>query len=168
MTTVAASTHAVFENTVVLGNGAKYKGASINGTPLAATPLVNSTAAGLAPATAEEVRLCAPGSLDPAKVTGKVVVCDRGVYDRVAKSAAVKQAGGVGMVLVNITPGSLDSDFHAVPSVHLDHVAAPAVKAYVATSGATAAFEVGDTAGGSPTVVPQIAGILLARSGPGQ
>ena len=55
VTTVAASTHAVFENTVVLGNGAKYKGASINGTPLAATPLVNSTAAGLAPATAEDV-----------------------------------------------------------------------------------------------------------------
>lgn len=158
VTTVAASTHAVFENTVVLGNGQKYKGASINGTPVPATPLVNSTAAGLAPATANEVRLCAPGSLDPARVTGKIVVCDRGVYDRVAKSGAVKQAGGVGMVLVNITPGSLDSDFHAVPSVHLDHVAAPTVKAYAATAGATAAFELGDTTGGPPTVVPQIAG----------
>jgi subtilisin family serine protease len=158
VTTVAASTHAVFENTVVLGNGQKYKGASINSTPLSATPLINSTAAGLAPATAEDVRLCAPGSLDPAKVAGKVVVCDRGVYDRVAKSAAVESAGGVGMVLVNITAGSLDSDFHAVPSVHLDHVAAPAIKAYAATPGATAAFELGDTTGGAPTVVPQIAG----------
>lgn len=158
ITTVAAATHAVFENTAVLGNAAKYKGASINGTPLASTPLVNSTAAGLAPATADEVRLCAPGSLDPAQVTGKVVVCDRGVYDRVAKSSAVKQAGGVGMILVNITPGSLDADFHAVPTVHLDHVAAPAIKAYAATAGATASFESGDTTGGSPTVVPQIAG----------
>ena len=158
VTTVAASTHAVFENTVVLGNGKKYKGASINGTALPSTPLVNSTASGLAPATAEDVRLCAPGSLDPAKVTGKVVVCDRGVYDRVAKSQAVEQAGGVGMVLVNITAGSLDSDFHAVPSVHLDHVAAPEIKAYAATAGATASFELGDTTGGSPTVVPQIAG----------
>ena len=158
VTTVAASTHAVFENTVLLGNGQKYKGASINGTPRAATPLINSTTAGLAPATAADVALCAPGSLDPAKVAGKVVVCDRGVYDRVAKSAAVKSAGGVGMVLVNITEGSLDADFHAVPTVHLDHVAAPAIKAYAATSGATAAFEVGDTTGGSPTVVPQIAG----------
>ncbi|UUZ60193.1 S8 family serine peptidase [Nocardioides sp. B-3] len=158
ITTVAAATHAVFENTAVLGNGAKYKGASINGTPLASTPLVNSTASGLAPATADEVRLCAPGSLDPAKVTGKVVVCDRGVYDRVAKSSAVKQAGGVAMIPVNITPGSLDADFHAVPTVHLDHVAAPAIKAYAATAGATASFESGDTTGGSPTVVPQIAG----------
>ena len=37
-------------------------------------------------AAARTHRLCAPGSLDPAKVTGKVVVCDRGVNDRVAKS----------------------------------------------------------------------------------
>ena len=50
----------------------------------------------LAGATAEAARLCTPGTLDPAVVTGKVVVCDRGVVDRVAKSAAVAQAGGVG------------------------------------------------------------------------
>ena len=104
---------------------------------MAATALVNSPS-GRRPRTgptAEDVRLCAPGSLDPAKVTGKVVVCDRGVVDRVAKSKAVKDAGGVGMVLVNITAGSLDSDFHAVPTVHLDEVAAPEVKVYAATPG---------------------------------
>ena len=158
VTTVAASTHAVFENTVVLGNGKKYKGASINGTALPSTPMVLSTGAGLAGKAAEDVRLCAPGSLDPAKATGKVVVCDRGVVDRVAKSKAVKDAGGVGMVLTNTTPGSLDSDFHVVPTVHLDEVAGAAVKAYVATSAPTVSFEVGDTTGGAPTVVPQIAG----------
>ena len=109
--------------------------------------------------TAEDVRLCAPGSLDPAKATGKIVVCDRGVVDRVAKSTAVKQAGGVGMVLTNTTPGSLDADFHAVPTVHLDEVAGAEVKAYVAaTADAKAAFEIGDTTGSTPTVVPQIAG----------
>ena len=47
--------------------------------------------------------LCAPGSLDPAKTAGKIVVCDRGVVDRVAKSAEVKRAGGIGMVLANPT-----------------------------------------------------------------
>ena len=31
------------------------------------------------------------------------MVCDRGVVDRVDKSAEVKRAGGVGMVLVNLT-----------------------------------------------------------------
>ena len=159
VTTVAASTHAVFENTVVLGNGQKYKGASINSTALPSSPVVLSTASGAPGKAPEDVRLCAPGSLDPAKVTGKIVVCDRGVVDRVAKSAAVKTAGGVGMILTNTTPGSLDSDFHAVPSVHLDEVAGAAVKAYVTGNAApTASFEVGDTTGGTPTVVPQIAG----------
>ena len=39
--------------------------------------------------------------LDPAKVAGKIVVCDRGVTARVNKSLAVQEAGGVGMILVN-------------------------------------------------------------------
>ena len=39
--------------------------------------------------------------LDPAKVAGKIVVCERGVTARVNKSLAVQQAGGVGMVLFN-------------------------------------------------------------------
>ena len=158
VTTVAASTHAVFENTVVLGNNATYKGASINSTPLSSKALVISTAAGLPPATAENVRLCVPGSLDPAKVTGKIVICDRGTIARVAKSAAVKQAGGVGMVLTNTEPGSLDADFHAVPTVHVDEVAGAAIKAYVALIAApTAAFALGNITS-TPTVVPQIAG----------
>ncbi len=43
--------------------------------------------------------------------------------------------------------------------MHVDDVAGAAIKAYVASAAApTAAFELGDTAGGSPTVVPQIAG----------
>ena len=37
--------------------------------------------------------------LDPAKVAGKIVVCDRGVTARVNKSLAVQEAGGVGMIL---------------------------------------------------------------------
>ncbi len=158
VTTVAASTHAVFENTVVLGNGQKFKGASINGTALPSTPIIDSPAAGLAGANATLVRLCGPGSLDPAKANGKVVICERGVYDRVAKSAEVKRAGGVGMVLYNATPNSLDADFHAVPTVHVDTAAGTAIKAYAATAGATVSFQLGDTTGGSPTVVPQIAG----------
>ena len=36
----------------------------------------------------------------PAKVAGKIVVCDRGVNPLVNKSLAVKEAGGIGMVLI--------------------------------------------------------------------
>jgi hypothetical protein len=37
-------------------------------------------------------------------VTGKIVVCTRGVNARIDKSFEVKRAGGVGMVLVNPGP----------------------------------------------------------------
>jgi hypothetical protein len=84
------------------------------------------------------VALCVPGTLDPAAVSGKIVVCDRGVIARTDKSLAVKQAGGAGMVLVNLSPGSVNADLHFVPSVHLDHVAGAAVRAYALTAGATA------------------------------
>jgi hypothetical protein len=159
VTTVAASTHFNFENTVVLGNGAKYKGASISKTAVPSTPLVNSSAVGAAGVSATDVGLCAPGSLDPAKATGKIVVCVRGVYDRVAKSAAVKQAGGVAMVLANPSPGqSLDADFHSVPTVHLEKASGDAVSTYAGATGATAAIELGDTTGAATTPLPQIAG----------
>ena len=48
------------------------------------------------------------------------MVCDRGVNARVEKSDEVKRAGGIGMVLVNLTESSLDADTHAVPTVHLN------------------------------------------------
>ncbi|MGH3346618.1 MAG: S8 family serine peptidase, partial [Nocardioides sp.] len=60
--------------------------------------------------------LCSPGSLDAARVADRIVVCRRGVIGRVEKSAAVAQAGGVGMVLVNARPGSVTQDLHAVPT----------------------------------------------------
>lgn len=158
VTTVAASTHYNFENTVVLGNGAKYKGASISKTPVPSTPLVNSSASGLAGADATALNLCGPGTLDPAKVTGKMVVCVRGTYDRVAKSAEVKRAGGVAMILRNATAGSLDADFHSVPTVHVDEVAGAPIQAYAGTAGATASIVLGDTTGGAATPLPQVAG----------
>jgi hypothetical protein len=159
LTTVAASTHANFENTVVLGNGQKYKGASISSAAVSSVPLVNSSAVGAAGANATAVNLCGPNTLDPAKVTGKMVICVRGTYDRVAKSAEVKRAGGVAMVLANPSAGqSLDADFHSVPTVHVEKPAGDAIIDYAKTPGATAAIQLGDTTGGAPTSLPQIAG----------
>jgi hypothetical protein len=45
--------------------------------------------------------LCLAGSLDPAKVKDKIVVCTTGVNGKVEKGLVVKQAGGIGMVLCN-------------------------------------------------------------------
>jgi hypothetical protein len=76
--------------------------------------------------------------LDPAKVAGKIVLCDRGVTARINKSLAVKEAGGVGMVLANTSSNTLNAEPHSVPSVHVSHLVRPAILAYSQTAGATA------------------------------
>jgi Subtilase family/Fibronectin type-III domain/Peptidase inhibitor I9/PA domain len=147
ITTVAAGTHnRDGRGSVRLGNGVTYSGASV-ATALGSTPLIDSTAAGLPGADATAVALCFAAAdnggvavLDPAKVAGKIVVCDRGSNARVNKSLAVQQAGGVGMILLNTSPNSLNADFHSVPTVHLQNTDRAAVKTYAATSGATAAI----------------------------
>ncbi|HSV64292.1 MAG TPA: S8 family peptidase [Mycobacteriales bacterium] len=156
VTTVAASTHdRVFQASVTLGNGATYPGAGL-GTAVPSSPVVLSTNAGLAPsptpAEATGVRLCFSSTwtaghgpyLDPAKIAGKIVVCDRGTNDRTDKSKAVQEAGGVGMILANTSPNSLNADFHAVPTVHVSDVNGAAIKAYVSgTASPTAALAAG-------------------------
>ena len=131
LTTVGASTHdRTFQGAVTLGNGATYTGASVT-EGVSSRSLVDGAAAGSA--------LCIVGALDPAKVTGKIVLCKRGTNDRVQKSLAVKQAGGAGMVLYNATAtqdGVTDS--HWVPSVHVSLANGLAIKSYITASPATA------------------------------
>jgi subtilisin family serine protease len=138
LASVAAGTHNRNGTSVVtLGNGATYTGASLtNG--VGPAPLVKSTAVGLSGKAADDVRLCFLGSLDPAKVTGKIVQCDRGINARVDKSAAVKEAGGVGMILTNVTTNSLNADLHSVPTVHVDEIARAGIQAYIDSAGASA------------------------------
>lgn len=93
-------------------------GASV--TPaLGAVPLVDGQA-GARPGEASRAPLCLPGTLDPAVVTGRAVLCRRGVNDRVEKSRVVRDAGGVGMVLTNSGPAEPTvADRHSIPTVHV-------------------------------------------------
>ncbi|HSI57615.1 MAG TPA: S8 family serine peptidase [Ideonella sp.] len=155
ITTVAASTHDRFlKADATLGDGSVYNGASMSA-GLAPTSTILSTDAQGPKASAEDARLCFVGGLDPAKVAGKVVVCDRGTSARTDKSLAVRKAGGVGMILLNapITlPGggsdTLNDDAHWVPTVHLPQANRDAVRAYAALPGSTAALGVGTQAPG--------------------
>jgi subtilisin family serine protease len=128
LTTVGASTQRrFFEGIITLGNGRKYTGASL--TPeLGWTPLVDAEDAG--------DDLCTPtylgGGLDPAVVTGKIVLCRRGVIGRADKSLAVFEAGGAGMIQYNnVDVDNLFTDTHWVPSVHVDNTPGLAIKAYI-------------------------------------
>ena len=59
---------------------------------------------------------------------------------RVEKSFEVARVGGIGMILVNPTPNSLNADLHFVPSVHLQNDAYAAVSAAATAGGKTAAI----------------------------
>ncbi|MEV0383406.1 S8 family serine peptidase [Nonomuraea sp. NPDC050643] len=149
VTTVAAGTHnRGTQGAATLGNGATYSGASLAATKAGPAPLIDAATAALPGADATLAAQCwaardneGKAVLDPAKVKGKIVVCDRGVTPRVNKSVAVAEAGGVGVILVNTDENSLNSDLHALPTVHLPVKDRQAVKDYAATSGATATVE---------------------------
>ena len=66
-----------------------------------------------------------------------MVVCDRGINARVDKSLAVAMAGGQAMVLANVVAGTLDPDFHSVPTIHVDPTDGAAIKAYAAGANPT-------------------------------
>lgn len=159
LTTVAASTSYSFENTVVLGNGKKIVGASVASKAVPETKLVDAAASGVADADPADLARCGPDTLDPAKVSGTIVVCLRGVFDRVAKSAEVKRAGGKAMIMVNPSPNSLDADFHSVPTIHVSDIDGPKVFDYLEQAGAkaTASFKLGNITK-KPTPLPQVGG----------
>jgi subtilisin family serine protease len=160
--TVAASTHnrTVGAN-VIEGDGVTYRGASVNAAPLPTAPVIDARFAGpvdyaaLTPQDQMARRLCytdadrtsaanfigypagttasSAGALDPAYVTGKIVICDRGNNARVNKSAEVQAAGGIGMVLADNGTG-LVAETHSVPTVHITQADGNALKAYTAAN----------------------------------
>ncbi len=148
ITTVAAGTHdRSMSSTLTQGNAAVFAGASLTPTAIpAGTPMVLSSSAVGVGKDPTDANLCysskeaGGNALNPAVVAGKIVVCDRGVNDRVNKSLAVLEAGGIGMVLLNTSANSLNADLHSVPTVHLPDTARAAVRAYVAGAGATGAI----------------------------
>lgn len=157
VTTVGAHTIAPYYGTVTLGDGQQFAGVSttVDGT-VGPAPLITGAAAALTGQTVAAATACAAGSLDPQRVAGAIVVCARGVVERTVKSAEVERAGGVGMVLTNPTPNTLDSDLHSVPTVHVDPPASAAITTYAGTGGATATLTEGNETGTS-IAYPQIA-----------
>lgn len=150
VTTVAAGTHSRDgRGSATLGNGTTLTGASYTAA-VGPAPLIDGSAAVAPGANPDEARRCllaidspsgAP-TLDPAKVSGKIVVCDRGTNVLVNKAKAVKDAGGVGMILTNVAGGATTTlpILHVVPTVHIAYSDATytGLKSYAAGAGATA------------------------------
>lgn len=177
LTTVGASTHNRFSaSTVTLANGSSYTGASYNQAPLAATPTILARDAAMKPyaelSTADKAaaRLCytaadrvtygggPDAALDPAKAAGKVLFCERGNSARTDKSRAVKEAGGVGMILMNASSAqAVAADPHTIPTVHLNFTDGSAVRSWITANpnGTTAMTKSVLTT--SPTPAPMMA-----------
>ncbi len=84
----------------------------------------------------------APGQLTgasnpfpPGSLSGRIVVCDRGVYGRVEKGFNVKAAGAAGMVLANtaLDGESIVSDQHCLPAVHIGEQAGDLLRTWLAS-----------------------------------
>lgn len=148
VTSVGASTQLRdFRGTVALGDGQVFEGVTVTG-GITDTPLVDAAALG-------NVACLADPGFPGGTVTGKVVLCERGINARVEKSQVVADAGGVGMLLYNPSLNSLNTDNHVIPTLHVDELAGAAARAYIGSAGeaATASFSGGEKVDAQPDVM---------------
>ncbi|WJX20852.1 hypothetical protein P8452_10347 [Trifolium repens] len=139
ITTVGASTmDRDFPADVSLGNGRKITGTSLyKGKTMLSVrkqyPLVYMGGNSSSP---DPRSLCLEGTLDRRIVTGKIVICDRGISPRVQKGQVVKNAGGVGMILTNTAANGeeLVADCHLLPAVAIGEKEGKEIKQYVLTN----------------------------------
>lgn len=117
---------------VTLGNGKKVYGVSLySGKPLPASMIPLVFAGNITNTTTGS--LCVPGSLPQGRVTGKIVMCERGLNSRVQKGMVVKAAGGVGMILANTDAfgEELVADTHLIPSTAIGQKGGDEIKRYI-------------------------------------
>uniref|UniRef100_A0A0D9X8I6 Peptidase S8/S53 domain-containing protein n=1 Tax=Leersia perrieri TaxID=77586 RepID=A0A0D9X8I6_9ORYZ len=144
MATVGAgSMDRAFPANVRLGNGQVLDGVSVYGGPALQSGKMyelvyagTSSSASSSAADGYSASMCLDGSLDPAAVRGKIVVCDRGVNSRAAKGDVVHRAGGVGMVLANgVFDGEgLVADCHVLPATAVGAAAGEKLRKYIGSS----------------------------------
>lgn len=168
MATVGNSTHdRLFAGTVTLGNNAKYVGASTNPKTDAATTLILAKDAGLAGLSAsDQARLAEcfgmtdtsavvggaqwtqKALLDPTKVAGKLLVCNRGNNVLVNKSANAKTAGAAGVIIANVPAfaQTILNQGHSLSTVHVSMADGDAIKAYMAANPGSATAGMGNLA----------------------
>ncbi|CAI5458844.1 unnamed protein product [Closterium sp. Yama58-4] len=126
MITVAASSHGRNYMTDITVNGEKFSGRSMVGTGEGELILGrNGVKAG---GNSWMAGVCASGTLDPAKVSGKIVVCRRisqfggwSSEDILPISITVKKAGAAGVIIYNADKADrVVAVLHPIPACHLD------------------------------------------------
>jgi subtilisin family serine protease len=137
VTSVAAGSHTrTYEVELTLGDGQTFPyTASAPRFTETEADLVLAQEAAVEGADPAEARLCAPGTLDAAKVAGRAVACARGTYLFVEKSQAVADAGGAFALVYNEAAlgDDLDTGFDAPQwTIRTGVAAGDAIEAYAA------------------------------------
>ncbi|UPX16735.1 uncharacterized protein EKO05_0007122 [Ascochyta rabiei] len=154
LTVGASTTDRDFPATAVLGNGLNITGKSLSVNEDGSFPkfqelplILASDAANANSTNSDDASLCQPGSLSSSKVAGNIVVCIRGINDRVEKGQVVKDAGGLGMILVNADWEGEDTitDPHVLPAINVGASYRSALAEYVGTKGAKAGLDIKGT-----------------------
>jgi subtilisin family serine protease len=97
--------------------------------------------------------------------SGEIVICERGVIARVAKSYNVAAGGGGGLLLYNPVQQGLSTDNHFIPSVHLENDSGVALLDFMSThTGVAATF----TQGAATAVQGDVMAPFSSRGGPRQ
>ncbi|KAK8624272.1 hypothetical protein V6N13_065621 [Hibiscus sabdariffa] len=135
ITTIGAGTlDRDFPAPITLGNGDKYTGTTLyNGKPLSNSTVPLVYAANVSNSSGGAI--CLTGSLIREKVSGKIVVCDRGGSPRALKGLEVMDAGGVGMILANTNPWGEEriADAQFLPSAAVGENAGDSIKNYISS-----------------------------------
>ncbi|KAL6130195.1 hypothetical protein ACLB2K_068576 [Fragaria x ananassa] len=135
--TVAASNiDRDFQSSVVLGNGRTFTGSAINFSNLTRSrtyPLVfgKDAAANFTPVS--EASNCYPGSFDPKKVAGKIVVCvaDDRTVSRKIKKLVVDDAKAKGLILIDEEEKTVPFDSGVFPFVNVGDAVGSQILNYI-------------------------------------
>ncbi|KAL2632839.1 hypothetical protein R1flu_004318 [Riccia fluitans] len=136
ITVGASSIDRNFSAFVVLGNNATIQGESLTDQKLdehTFYPLIDAASAPAPGENSSTSAYCLPGSLDQAKVQGKIVACLRGFSARVDKGYQVKLAGGIGIILINAVEQAeeVEADPHVLPGLNLGYEKGQGVYDYI-------------------------------------
>ncbi|KAF7848919.1 hypothetical protein BT93_L1444 [Corymbia citriodora subsp. variegata] len=129
MTVGASTLDRNFPAYALLGNKMRFTGASLCGGSM------GNELVGLVYNPGNRSSLCLEASLDPNVVRGKVVLCD-GLGPQAEKSAVVRDAGGVGVIILNpleYRGEEVPATCNLIPTVHVGAKAGKLIKEYVKT-----------------------------------
>lgn len=162
LTSVGNTSHnRLYVGDAELGNGVKITGASSNAKN-APTQLILARDAGKEGVDPNNVNLnrCFGAAdtvsptvlLDPIKVAGKILVCDRGDNVLVNKSANAKAAGAAGVIITNAfatatlpaTANTIINQAHTLSTIHVTAEEGTKLKSYIAANPGSAVASMGN------------------------